>query len=306
METTLSTTTYHRPVLLQEVLRYLMVRSEGKYVDGTFGGGGHSAEILKGINGGTLFAFDQDPDAIANIPEHPRLQFIPQNFSNLKAELASRGVTEVDGIIADLGISSHQIDCAKRGFSYRFEDSRLDMRMNPNQDLDAVTLLNEYPEAEISRILMEYGELSNARRIASELIQFRKHNKIETVGQLLIALQDYTPKSHAFKFLSQVFQAIRIEVNDELTVLQNFLDQALEVLKPEGRLVMICYHSLEDRLVKHFFQTGNFDGFPVKDFYGNIQTPWELPFKKPIEPTTQEITENPRARSAKLRVAIKK
>ncbi|MCS7074095.1 MAG: 16S rRNA (cytosine(1402)-N(4))-methyltransferase, partial [Bacteroidia bacterium] len=154
--------------------------------------------------------------------------------------------------------------------------------------------------------LMEYGELPNARRIASEIIQFRKHTKIETVNHLLTAVQEFTPKSHAFKFLSQIFQAIRIEVNDELTALQRFLEQALAILKPEGRLAVICYHSLEDRLVKHYFQTGNFDGFPVKDFYGNIQTPWELPFKKPIEPTTQEVMDNPRARSAKLRVAIKK
>lgn len=291
---------YHKPVLLHESVDLLAIRKDGIYVDLTFGGGGHSREILKRLEGGQLFGFDQDPDAVENKPEDDRLTLIESNFRHLQKMLRLHGVRKVDGILGDFGISSHQIDAAERGFSLRF-DADLDMRMNPQKALSAKTVCNDYSEKSLIEILNKYGEVKRAHLVARGIIQARP---LSSTFDLVAAVEKFAPRNKHGQFLAQVFQAIRIEVNEELKVIEEMLIQAKELLKSEGRLVCISYHSLEDRLVKNFFRTGNFEGKPEKDFYGNLIRPLEPVTRKPIVPDDQEINANPRARSAKLRAAV--
>lgn len=297
---------YHITVLLKEAVEALDLKPEGIYIDATFGGGGHSGEILRGGgNNIKLYAFDQDIDAQRNLPENePRLTFINHNFREIKRMMRLEGVKQVDGILADLGVSSHQFDEAERGFSYRF-DADLDMRMNQAEGKTAADVLNTYNAEELQRVFSEYGEVRNSRTLANAIVNARNGKPFLRISDLLGIC---TPLSMGDKmrYFSQVFQAIRIEVNDEMGALRDFLQQSLEILKPEGRLSVITFHSLEDRLVKNFMKSGNFDGTLESDFYGNITRPFEVITKKPIEPSAAEIKENPRSRSAKLRVAKKK
>lgn len=297
--------TYHQPVLLKECLEGLAVKPDGTYVDVTFGGGGHSKAILEKLGTkGRLIAFDQDRDAAQNVPPDERLTFVPQNFSFMKNFLRMYHATQVDGILADLGVSSHQFDEAERGFSIRF-DASLDMRMNQGGEKTAAKVLNEYDEAKLKQIFREYGEVENAGRLVKLISEARLLHPIAGTEQLKQVIAPAVPKFKEKQYLAQVFQALRIEVNDEIDTLKKMLTQALEVLKPGGRLVVMSYHSLEDRLVKNFMRSGNFEGEQVKDFYGNINRPFELVTKKPIVPGEEEIKRNPRARSAKLRIAKK-
>lgn len=296
---------YHNPVLLEESVNALAIKAEGVYIDVTFGGGGHSKEILKKLGkNGKLFAFDQDPDALANVIDDERFQLIPENFRYISRFLRFYGVRKVDGILADLGVSSHQFNEAERGFSIRF-DGNLDMRMNQKSKISAKEIVNNYSEEKLAEILFLYGELRNSRNIAKTIVEKREENKIETSFQLKNALQKYLPKAKEHKILAQIFQAFRIEVNEELEVLKEFLQQTPTLLKEEGRLSVISYHSLEDRLVKRFIRTGLFSGEPEKDFFGNSSEPLQK-VGKLIVPTSQEINENNRARSAKLRIATLK
>ncbi len=296
---------YHNPVLLEESVNALAIKAEGVYIDVTFGGGGHSKEILKKLGkNGKLFAFDQDPDALANVIDDERFQLIPENFRYISRFLRFYGVRKVDGILADLGVSSHQFNEAERGFSIRF-DGDLDMRMNQKSKISAKEIVNNYSEEKLAEILFLYGELRNSRNIAKTIVEKREENKIETSFQLKNALQKYLPKAKEHKILAQIFQAFRIEVNEELEVLKEFLQQTPTLLKEEGRLSVISYHSLEDRLVKRFIRTGLFSGEPEKDFFGNSSEPLQK-VGKLIVPTSQEINENNRARSAKLRIATLK
>lgn len=296
---------YHNPVLLEESVNALAIKADGVYVDVTFGGGGHSKEILKRLGkDGKLFAFDQDPDALANVVEDERFQLIPENFRYISRFLRFHGVRKVDGILADLGVSSHQFNEAERGFSIRF-DGDLDMRMNQKSKISAKEIVNNYSEEKLAEILFLYGELRNSRNIAKTIVEKREENKIETSFQLKSALQKYLPKAKEHKILAQIFQAFRIEVNEELEVLKEFLQQTPTLLKEEGRLSVISYHSLEDRLVKRFIRTGLFSGEPEKDFFGNTSEPLQK-VGKLIVPTPQEINTNNRARSAKLRIATLK
>ncbi|RIV27352.1 16S rRNA (cytosine(1402)-N(4))-methyltransferase RsmH [Fibrisoma montanum] len=299
-------TDYHQPVLLHECIDGLALQPGGTYVDVTFGGGGHSREILRRLEGGRLFAFDQDADAKANAQalNDSRLTFIASNFRNLKRYLRLYKADGIDGILADLGISSHQIDTPERGFSTRF-DADLDMRMNQQADRTAREVVNEYSEAELHRILGMYGEITNARTAASALVSARSNRSINTVNELKAALQRYAPRGKENKYFAQVFQALRIEVNDELKALEEFLEQVPDVLKPGGRLVVLSYHSLEDRLVKNFINKGKFQGDVEKDLFGNEIKPLQSVTRKPIEASPDEISRNPRARSAKLRIAEK-
>ncbi len=296
---------YHNPVLLSESIDGLNINPSGIYVDVTFGGGGHSKEILNRLGlDGKLFAFDQDEDALQNEIDDERFVLIHENFRFIKRFLRFQGVTKVDGILGDLGVSSHQFDEAERGFSTRF-DADLDMRMDQQGDLSAYHVINKYEEEKLSSVLFQYGELRNARALAKEIVISRVNNEIKTSFELKQVLQRFLPKSKEHKILAQIFQAIRIEVNQEIEVLKEFLLQTPGLLKTEGRLSVISYHSLEDRLVKRFIQNGLFEGEPEKDFYGNISG---VPFKKDgklIVPSQKEIKENSRARSAKLRIAIK-
>lgn len=296
---------YHIPVLLHAAVDGLNILPNGNYVDATFGGGGHSQEIIQKISSGKLFGFDQDPDARKNELSNENFIFIPQNFCFLKNYLRFNNSEKVDGILADLGVSSHQFDQADRGFSLRF-DAKLDMRMNFNQELSAIEVINDYDEQQLKSIFKFYGELNNAHQVARNIIRERVVQKIETTQHLIDTISNLTPKQKEKQFLAQVFQAIRIEVNGELEVLKDFLMQTIDVLKPGGRLVIISYHSLEDRLVKNFMKSGNFEGTVEKDFYGNPITPFEIISRKPILPTAEEIERNPRARSAKLRIAERK
>lgn len=296
---------YHIPVLLHAAVDGLNILPNGNYVDATFGGGGHSHEILQKIQNGKLFGFDQDPDAWKNKLSNENFILIPQNFCFLKNYLRFNETEKVDGILADLGVSSHQFDKAERGFSLRF-DAKLDMRMNFNQDSSAIEVINDYDEQQLKSIFKLYGELNNAHQVARNITRERAVQRIETTQHLIDTLSNLTPKKNEKQFLAQVFQAIRIEVNGELEVLKDFLMQTIEVLKPGGRLVIISYHSLEDRLVKNFMKSGNFEGNVEKDFYGNPITPFEIITRKPVLPTAEEIELNPRARSAKLRIAEKK
>lgn len=295
---------YHNPVLLFESVGGLQIDPDGIYVDVTFGGGGHSREILKQLgDGGKLFAFDQDTDALQNKIDDERFVLINENFRYIKRFLRFHGVTKVNGILADLGVSSHQFDMAERGFSTRF-DADLDMRMNKDDALSAFEVINNYGEEKLSSVLFEYGELRNSRAMVKEIVQARSQDKIKTSFRLKEVLQRFLPKAKEHKILAKIFQAIRIEVNQEIEVLKEFLLQTPELLNKGGRLSVISYHSLEDRLVKRFIQNGIFEGEPEKDFYGNV----EVPFKKArklIVPDNVEIKNNNRARSAKLRIAVK-
>ncbi|MFT4642446.1 MAG: 16S rRNA (cytosine1402-N4)-methyltransferase [Candidatus Azotimanducaceae bacterium] len=296
---------YHNAVLLSESVDGLSIQPNGIYVDVTFGGGGHSKEILKQLGSeGKLFAFDQDPDAQRNEIDDDRFVLIPENFRYIKRFLRFYGVKKVDGVLADLGVSSHQFDEAERGFSTRF-DAKLDMRMNQKDGLSGYKIVNFYEEEKLGNVLFNYGELRNAKAIASKIVSAREDDKITTSFQLKEVLKQFLPQAKEHKILAQIFQAIRIEVNQELEVLKEFLLQIPELLTDEGRLSVISYHSLEDRLVKRFIQNGLFEGEPEKDFYGNV----ELPLKKVgklIIPDSLEIKRNNRARSAKLRIATKR
>ncbi len=295
---------YHEPVMAGESMQALAIQPDGVYVDATFGGGGHARKILKALGDkGRLIGFDQDEDARQNAIEDPRFTFVHHNFRFLRRFLRLHGATAVDGILADLGVSSHQLDQPERGFSYRY-DSALDMRMSRDTALTAAEIVNTYPPADLQRILGEYGEVRNARTLAARIVEERQFRLFQSVGDLLGVI---TPviKGQRHRYLSQVFQALRIEVNDEMGALADFLQQTLEVLRPGGRLVVIAYHSIEDRMVKNFLKTGDIEGKVEKDFYGNIYRPFRLAVKKPILPADDEIRRNPRARSAKLRVGIR-
>lgn len=299
-------TVYHTPALLNESVDGLNICPNGTYVDLTFGGGGHSREILRRLgDGGRLIAFDQDEDAAVNIPADPRFTFVHANFRFLKNFLRYHGVEAVDGILADLGVSSHHFDVSERGFSFRLSGA-LDMRMNRHIRKNAADILNEYDEERLSALFYRYGELKNARKIASAVARYRQTRQIGETGDLLAILEPFTRREKEKKMLAQAFQALRIEVNGEMEALQEMLLQSLKVLNPGGRFCVIAYHSLEDRLVKNFFRTGNFEGEPVKDFYGNVETPFTLMNRKVIIPSEEEQQGNPRSRSAKLRIAEKK
>jgi len=293
---------YHNSVLLRDSVDALEIKAGGVYVDVTFGGGGHSRDILSRLGEkGKLFAFDQDPDAKRNKIQDDRFVLIEENFRYVSRFLKFYGINKVDGILADLGVSSHQFDEAKRGFSIRF-DGELDMRMNQSSKISAKKIINTYPEEMLSDILFLYGELRNAKSIAKTIVEAREQGKIETSFQLRQLLQKYLPKAKEHKILAQIFQAVRIEVNEELDVLKEFLNQTPSLLTPDGRLSIISYHSLEDRLVKRFIRTGLFSGEPEKDFFGNINVPL-MKVGKLIIPDKKEIRTNNRSRSAKLRVA---
>ena len=291
--------------MLSECLDGLHIKPDGIIVDTTFGGGGHSNAILKKLGKkGKLIAFDQDEDAKNNLPnDDERFVFIDQNFEFIKTHLKYQDLLPVDGILADLGVSSHQFDTDERGFSYRFDNAELDMRMNQSSSLTAKKLLNEHSETELADVFYQYGELKNSRAIAKQIVNQRSKNSINTTGDLKTVLESFAPKFKDYKFWSQVFQALRIEVNHELDVLKSLLLQSKDVLKTNGRLVIMSYHSLEDRLVKNFINTGNFNGEPEKDFYGNIIRPFNPVTRKAITPSEEELKKNPRSRSAKLRVA---
>ena len=295
---------YHQSVLLNESVDGLNIKPDGIYVDVTFGGGGHSREILNHIVDGQLFAFDQDKDAQLNSFSDDRFTLLDHNFRYLKKFLKLNGVFQVDGVLADLGVSSHQFDVAERGFSIRF-DADLDMRMNQNKGLSAKDLLNSYDLEELTRVFRHYGELKNAYSIAKSILSYREESPIQTTNDLKEAIQNHIPKFKTNKVLAQVFQAIRIEVNDELTALKEMLMQAVDLLKVGGRLSVISYHSLEDRLVKNIIKSGNFDGVIVKDFYGNKKASLKSITRKPVLATGEELENNSRARSAKLRIAEK-
>jgi 16S rRNA (cytosine1402-N4)-methyltransferase len=296
---------YHVPVMLQPCIDGLNIKPDGVYVDVTFGGGGHSREILKHLGPkGRLIAFDQDPDAQANIPADDRFIFIDQNFGFLKNNLRLKGFREVDGILADLGVSSHQFDVPQRGFSIR-HNADLDMRMDQHRDLTAAEILNTYTEDKLHKIFGIYGEVKNAKSLARAIVTSRLDQPFTDIDSLKSAIAGYIPKGKENKYLAQVFQALRIEVNAEIQVLEDFLQQAADVLKPGGHLVVMSYHSLEDRPVKNFMAKGKFQGEVEKDFFGNQQKPFNVITRKAIIATDEEIAQNNRARSAKLRIAEK-
>lgn len=295
---------YHNPVLLQASVDGLNIKPDGIYVDVTFGGGGHSKEILKRLGpAGKLFAFDQDEDALANALPDERFKLINENFRFIKRFLRFYGVKSVDGILADLGVSSHQFDVPERGFSTRF-DADLDMRMSQKNDLNAYRVVNEYDEGNLKRVFLDYGELKNAPVLARTIVEAREQQPIKTTDKLKEVLAKFLPERVRNKILAQIYQAIRIEVNQEMDVLKEFLEQSLEILNPAGRLSVISYHSLEDRLVKRFVKNGMFEGEPERDFFGNFSVPFRT-VGKLIVPDAAEIKENNRARSAKLRIAEK-
>ncbi|WP_160130947.1 16S rRNA (cytosine(1402)-N(4))-methyltransferase RsmH [Kordia antarctica] len=293
---------YHNPVLLKETVDGLNIKEDGVYVDVTFGGGGHSKEILSRLGeNGKLFAFDQDQDALENAIDDPRFKLISQNFRHLKKFLRFYGIKKVDGILGDFGVSSHQFDVAERGFSLRFE-ADLDMRMDQEGEISAFHVVNEYSERDLISLLFSYGELRNSKAIAARIIEVREEKPIKTTEELRVALKRFLPNYKEHKILAQIYQAIRIEVNQEIEALKEFLLETLDMLESGGRMSLISYHSLEDRLVKRFIRNGLFEGEPEKDFYGRF----EVPFKKVgglIIPSKEEIKINNRARSAKLRIA---
>lgn len=293
---------YHVPVLLAESIEALDIRPGGIYVDLTFGGGGHSRAILERLSKkGTLVAFDQDADARANRPRDGRLLFVESNFRFLRSWLRYHGIGAVDGILADLGVSSHHFDSEQRGFSFRF-DGPLDMRMNQRAKLTAAEVVNTYDHVTLTAILRDYGELDAPHKITQCIERARAEAPLRTINELIEAVAPVTPRGGESKFLAKLFQAIRIEVNGEMEALKMMLEQARKVLKPGGRLVVITYHSLEDRLVKNFMRNGNFEGRAEKDFFGRLQTPFEVLTRKAVAPTEEEIERNPRSRSAKMRV----
>ena len=293
---------YHVPVLLDASVDGLALKPGGVYVDVTFGGGGHSRKILDKLEGGKLLAFDQDVDARRNLIDDDRLIFVQHNFRFLKNFLRYYGIEKVDGILADLGVSSHEFDEAERGFSFRFE-GKLDMRMNQTAVKDASAVVNEYDESELLRIFRNYGEVKNARRLAALLISARAQTPVTTIGQFLKVIEPCVPSKIEKKYLAQVFQALRIEVNREMDVLKHFLEAVPDVLNPGGRFVAITYHSLEDRMVKNFVKSGTVEGTIEKDLYGHFDVPMKAVNRKPVVPDVNEIDVNPRARSAKLRIA---
>lgn len=294
---------YHTPALLNETIEGLNLKADGIYVDVTFGGGGHSKEILNRIGAkGKLFGFDQDLDAIKNIVDDKRFTFIRSNFKYMKNFLRFHGVEKVDGILADLGVSSHHFDEAERGFSFRF-DGALDMRMNTESKITAASILNTYSEEDLANVFYLYGELHNSRKIARTVVQARTKEPIERIFQFIEILKPYFGREKEKKDMARVFQALRIEVNQEMEVLRELLEQSLEMLNPGGRIVVLTYHSLEDRLVKNYFRSGNFEGKLEKDFYGNIIAPLKPVNNKVIIASDEEVERNPRARSAKLRIA---
>ena len=296
---------YHVPVLLNESLDNLAIKPDGIYVDVTFGGGGHSREIINRLDDkGHLFVFDQDEDAVQNLWEDQRMTLIVSNFRYLNRWMKYYGVNgKVDGILADLGVSSYQFDNPERGFSYRF-DEPLDMRMNQQQSLTASDVLNEYDVHRLQDMFSQYGEITNAKTLSHHIAEARKASPITTTGQL-VSIAEQVLRGQKMQYLSKLFQALRIEINDELSALKEILRGAEEVLSPGGRLVIISYHSLEDRLVKRFFKSGNFEGEPDTDFFGKKTVGWKVLTKNPIEADQQEQMKNPRSRSAKLRVAEK-
>lgn len=297
---------YHIPTLLQESIEGLDIQHDGVYADLTFGGGGHSREIINKLGAqGRLIAFDQDKDAYKNKIDDLRFTFVNGNFRYLKNFLRYHDVEQLDGILADLGVSFHHFDQAERGFSFRLS-GRLDMRMNRNSNITAADVLNDYSEERLADIFFLYGELKIARKIALAVVKFRKEKKIETISDFLEIMEPLTYRERENKTLALAFQALRIEVNDELKALEEMLEQGLQMLKPGGRFCVISYHSLEDRLVKNFFRTGNFEGKLEKDFYGNVETPFVLINRKVIVPSDEEQNVNTRSRSAKLRIAEKK
>ncbi len=296
---------YHQPVMLNECIEGLNIRPDGTYVDVTFGGGGHSRAIMSRLGeGGRLIAFDQDADALANALDDPRFTLLNENFRHAKSFLRLHGVRKVDGILADLGVSSHQFDVAERGFSTRY-DGALDLRMDQRQELTARDIVNNADEQELTRLLRLYGELPNARQMAKAIVAARATKPIETTFDLREAVSRHLPRGLENKYLAMLFQALRIEVNGELDALQALLRQAVELLNPGGRVVVMSYHSLEDRLVKNFFKTGNFEGVLEKDFYGNPIVPLRVVTRKAVTASEEELQRNNRARSAKLRIGEK-
>jgi 16S rRNA (cytosine1402-N4)-methyltransferase len=295
---------YHIPVLAAESIEGLNINPDQDIIDATFGGGGHSRLILDQLEGGRLFAFDQDEDAARNTIEDDRLFFIRHNFRYAKNFLKYYDVEQVDAVFADLGVSSHDFDVPERGFSFRF-DGKLDMRMNQDSLVDAAQVVNEYSEERLKTIFKMYGEIKNAGRLVAEILKYRNNQRIRTTTQLKEIASTCSPKAIENKYLAQVFQALRIEVNEEMDALREFLDASMDLLKPGGRLVIITYHSLEDRLCKNFMRSGNFEGKIDKDFYGNITSPFKLINRKVIVPGPEELKANTRSRSAKLRIAEK-
>lgn len=296
---------YHTPVLLEASVELMDIQPDGTYVDLTFGGGGHSRHILSKLGPkGRLYSFDQDKDTLANAPADDRFTYVASNFRFLRGALRWRGVTEVDAVLADLGVSSHHFDAVERGFSFRGE-APLDMRMNQRGRLTAREVVNNYSEEELTRIFRDWGELETPWKVASCLVRARQKGEIATTAQLVEAIKPCTPRKDESKFLTKLFQALRIEVNGEMEALKMALEQSLKVLKPGGRLVVISYHSLEDRLVKNFLRSGNFEGRIEKDFYGKALAPFEIVTRKAVVPTDEELARNPRSRSAKLRAGIK-
>ncbi|NLO70601.1 MAG: 16S rRNA (cytosine(1402)-N(4))-methyltransferase RsmH [Porphyromonadaceae bacterium] len=296
---------YHIPALLTETIDGLAIKPDGVYVDVTFGGGGHSREILKQLGeNGKLFGFDQDEEALQNVIDDKRFIFVRSNFRYLSNFLKYHGVEKVDGILADLGVSFHHFDEPERGFSFRF-DGKLDMRMNTRSTLTAEKIVNEYSEKKLADVFYLYGEIHNSRRIASAIVKARATKRIETIEQFLEIMKPFFPREREKKEMARMFQALRIEVNNEMQVLKELLLQSVELVNPSGRLAILTYHSLEDRLVKNFIRSGNFEGKVKKDFFGNIQAPLKAINNKVIVASDAEIKRNPRARSAKLRVAEK-
>lgn len=296
---------YHIPALFEECLEGLNIKSDGTYVDVTFGGGGHSKGIIANLGeGGRLFSFDQDEDAKRNLIDDDRFTFVKSNFRFLKNFMKYHKVEQIDGLIADLGVSFHHFDEADRGFSFRF-DGKLDMRMNQQGGASAADILNKYSEEKLADIFYYYGEMRNARKIASAIVKKRGINKIETTSDLLTIVKGFINPKQEKKELAQIFQALRIEVNDEMASLKSMLKQSTELLKAGGRIVILTYHSLEDRIVKDYFKYGNFEGKAEKDFFGRLTAPLKLVNNKVIVPTEDEIERNPRSRSAKLRIAEK-
>ena len=295
---------YHVPVLLAESVDGLEIKANGDYVDVTFGGGGHSREIFSRLETGRLFAFDQDEDAAANVIHDERFFFIRHNFKYIRNFLRYYNIEQVDGILADLGVSSHDFDVAERGFSFRF-DGDLDMRMNRDSTQSAADIVNTFTEDQLRTMFREYGEIDNAGRLAKQLVFARDSKPVKTIEQFKESIAPCVPKFQESKYLAKVFQALRIETNKEMDVLHEFLEQSIQLLKPGGRLVVITYHSLEDRMVKNFIKSGDFSGKQEKDFFGNVESPLVAINRKVIVPNEEEIERNPRARSAKLRIAEK-
>lgn len=296
---------YHVPVLAKESIVALDLKPNGVYVDVTFGGGGHTRLLLDALGEkARVFGFDQDGDARRNIPKDPRFTFVYANFRHIKRFLKLYGIREVDGVLADLGVSSHQFDVPERGFSHRF-DATLDMRMNQGIEVKAADILNGYSAKELQRMLGELGEVRNAKTLALEILKWRKQKAILTVADFAVLMEPLV-RGQRQRYFSQVYQALRMEVNDEVNALKDFLSDTVDLLKPKGRLAVLTYHSIEDRIVKRFFKNGNFEGVPEKDFYGNIITPFKMITRKPLIPNAAEIALNNRARSAKLRCVEKK